>query len=73
MMCVETRGTTPLAAAAYNLAVLLSRDRLTEAVYCCSKAFELSPNAKYAYTLPFTCGKKVIQTVRSRCCDRRLS
>ena len=39
--------------AAYNLAVLLSRDRIAEAIYWCWKAFELSPNAKYGYTLAF--------------------
>lgn len=39
--------------AAYNLAVLLSKDRIAEAIYWCTKAFELSPNAKYGYTLAF--------------------
>jgi Flp pilus assembly protein TadD len=42
------------AAAAYNLAVILSRDRLDEAVTWSRRASELDPaSPKYAYTLAF--------------------
>jgi tetratricopeptide (TPR) repeat protein len=42
-----------MAEAAYNLGVLLASDRPREAIAWCLKAFKLSPNPKYAYTLAF--------------------
>jgi tetratricopeptide (TPR) repeat protein len=42
-----------MAEAAYNLGVLLANDRPREAIELCLKAFKLSPNPKYAYTLAF--------------------
>jgi tetratricopeptide (TPR) repeat protein len=39
--------------AAYNLGVLLVDERPKEAVELCLKAFELSPNPRYGYTLAF--------------------
>ncbi len=43
-----------MAQAAYNLCVILSKDRLNEAVDFCRKAAEIRPNVpKYAFTLAF--------------------
>jgi len=42
-----------MAEAAYNLGVLLANDRPREAIELCLKAFKLSPNPKYAYTVAF--------------------
>jgi tetratricopeptide (TPR) repeat protein len=42
-----------MAEAAYNLGVLLANDRPREAIELCLKAYKLSPNPKYAYTLAF--------------------
>jgi Tfp pilus assembly protein PilF len=43
-----------MAQAAYNLAVILSRDRLDEGVDFCKKAAELRPDVpRYAFTLAF--------------------
>jgi tetratricopeptide (TPR) repeat protein len=43
-----------MAQAAYNLCVILSKDRLPEAIGFCRKACELRPdNPRYAYTLAF--------------------
>jgi Flp pilus assembly protein TadD len=43
-----------MAPAAYNLAVLLAKDRLGEAIKWCRTALRLQPsNPKYAYTLAF--------------------
>jgi len=43
-----------LAAAAYNLAVIVSKDRMPEAIEWCRKAREANPaEPKYAYTLAF--------------------
>jgi len=43
-----------MAQAAYNLCVILSKDRLDEAIGLCRKAAELRPDqARYAYTLAF--------------------
>jgi predicted Zn-dependent protease len=42
-----------MAEAAYNLGVLISDDRASEAVNLIRKAFELRPNPGYAYTLAF--------------------
>ena len=43
-----------MAQAAYNLCVILSKDRLAEAIGFCRKACELRPdNPRYAYTLAF--------------------
>jgi tetratricopeptide (TPR) repeat protein len=42
-----------MAEAAYNLGVLLANDRPRETIEWCLKAFKLSPNPKYGYTLAF--------------------
>ena len=42
-----------MAEAAYNLGVLVANERPREAIELCLKAYELSPNPKYAYTLAF--------------------
>jgi predicted Zn-dependent protease len=43
-----------MAQAAYNLCIILSKDRLDEAIDFCSKAAEIRPDQpKYAYTLAF--------------------
>jgi len=42
-----------MAESAYNLGVLLANDRPREAIELCLKAFKLSPNPKYAYTMAF--------------------
>ncbi|MBM4326315.1 MAG: ammonia-forming cytochrome c nitrite reductase subunit c552 [Deltaproteobacteria bacterium] len=48
-----------LAEAAYNLSVVLSKDRLEEAITWARKAAELRPREpKYAYTLGFFCYRK---------------
>ena len=48
-----------MAQAAYNLCVLMSKDRLKEAVSYCKKAAELRPEEpKYAYTLAFYLNQK---------------
>jgi tetratricopeptide (TPR) repeat protein len=39
--------------AAFNLGVLMAGDRPQESIDSLSKAFALSPNPKYAYTLAF--------------------
>jgi tetratricopeptide (TPR) repeat protein len=48
-----------LAVAAYNLCVIISKDRVSEAVTWCRKAAELRPqDPKYAYTLAFYLNQK---------------
>jgi tetratricopeptide (TPR) repeat protein len=48
-----------MAQAAYNLCVILSKDRIDEAMEFCRKASELQPdNPKYAYTLAFFLDQK---------------
>ena len=42
-----------MAEAAYNLGVLLAEERQAESLKLLRQAYELSPNAKYAYTLAF--------------------
>ncbi len=43
-----------MAEAAYNLGVLLARDRLEEAIVWCRKSVDLQPESlKYGYTLAF--------------------
>ena len=53
------RADPQMAQAAFNLCVLLSKDRLDEAVTWCRKAAELRPqDPKYAYTLAFYLNQK---------------
>ena len=48
-----------MAEAAYNLGILLGKDRVDEAVQLCRKAYELRPeNPKYGYTLAFYLNQK---------------
>ena len=42
-----------LAEVAYNLSILLSKDRLSEAIEWSKKAFELRSNARYEYTFAY--------------------
>jgi Tfp pilus assembly protein PilF len=42
-----------MAEAAYNLGIILAKDRPAESLRMLRKAYELSPNAKYGYTLAF--------------------
>jgi len=48
-----------MAQAAYNLCIITSKDRISEAVTWCRKAAELRPQEpKYAYTLAFYLNQK---------------
>jgi tetratricopeptide (TPR) repeat protein len=48
-----------MAQAAYNLCVIIAKDRINEAVTWCRKASDLRPqDAKYAYTLAFYLNQK---------------
>jgi tetratricopeptide (TPR) repeat protein len=48
-----------MAQAAYNLAIIVSKDNLNEAVNWCRKAAQLKPrDPKYAYTLAFFLNQK---------------
>ena len=43
-----------LAAAAYNLGLILAQDRIDESLVLCRRAYQLSPNeSKYAYSLAY--------------------
>ena len=42
-----------LAVAAYNLSILLAKDRLKEAIEWSQKAYQLRPDPRYGYTLAF--------------------
>jgi predicted Zn-dependent protease len=42
-----------LAVAAYNLSVIVSKDRLKEAIEWGQKAYQLRPDPRYGYTLAF--------------------
>jgi predicted Zn-dependent protease len=42
-----------MAQAAYNLSILLAKDRLKEAIEWSQKAYQLRPDPRYGYTLAF--------------------
>jgi tetratricopeptide (TPR) repeat protein len=50
---VALKGDPTLAVAAYNLSIILSKDRLKEAIEWSQKAYQLRPDPRYGYTLAF--------------------